>query len=66
MLKLAQVNQKQNLNDFSQFHFALQLEVVACLFLAIKRNYCIEDMFKKLYDSYKALCKMITKLKDSI
>jgi four helix bundle protein len=42
------------------------IEVVACLFLAIKRNYITEEIFKKLYDSYEVLCKMITKLRDSI
>lgn len=42
------------------------VEVVACLFLAKTRKYISEEHFKKLYDDYDVLCRMITKLRDSL
>jgi hypothetical protein len=43
-----------------------KIEVVACLFVADKRNYITNDEFKKFYSNYDALCKMITKLRASM
>jgi len=42
------------------------VKVVACLFLAKKRDYINEQLFKKMYDEHELLCKMITKLRDSM
>lgn len=42
------------------------VEVVACLFLAITRKYIGEETFRKLYNDYDVLCRMITKLRDSL
>ncbi len=62
ILKIAEGSTGQSKPEFKRFlTIALRsaIEVVACLFLAIKRNYKNEEMFKKLYDSYEVLCKMI-------
>lgn len=42
------------------------IEVAGCLMLAKKRNYIDEENFKKLYDEYEHLCRMITKFRDSL
>jgi four helix bundle protein len=42
------------------------VEVVACLFIADPRNYLNKEAFKRLYYEYEILCKMITKLRDSM
>ncbi len=42
------------------------IEVVACLFLAKSRSYITEEAFKIYYIEYENLCKMISKLKNSI
>ena len=42
------------------------IEVVGCLMLAKRRNYIQEDTFRKLYDEYDHLCRMITKFRDSL
>ncbi len=42
------------------------IEVVSCLFLAQKRNIIHDENFKKLYDEYEVLIKMITALRNSI
>jgi four helix bundle protein len=41
-------------------------EVVTCLFIAQRRGYIDEKEFKKLYEEYEQLCKMLTKLKSSL
>ncbi|MBO9620410.1 MAG: four helix bundle protein [Niabella sp.] len=42
------------------------IEVVAGLFLAKKRQYITETLFKNLYDDYDVLCKTITKFRSSL
>lgn len=42
------------------------IEVVAALYLCLKRNYISEDQHKKYYSEYEVLVKMITKLRDSL
>ena len=42
------------------------IEVVACLYLANKRKYIVNDMYSKYYNAYEILCKMITKLRASL
>ncbi len=69
VLNIAEGSTGQSIPEFKRFlDIALRsaIEVVACLFLAIKRNYIFSEEFKKLYDSYEILCKMITKLRDSM
>ena len=69
VLNIAEGNTGQTVPEFKRFlDIALRsaIEVVACLFLAIKRNYIIEADFRELYNSYEALCKMITRLRDSM
>jgi four helix bundle protein len=69
VLNIAEGSTGQSIPEFKRFlDIALRsaVEVVACLFLAIKRNYITETEFKKFYDEYEMLCKMITKLRDSM
>jgi four helix bundle protein len=42
------------------------IEVVSCLFIAQKRNYISEPEFKRLYNEYEALVKMLTSLRKSV
>ena len=69
VLNIAEGSTGQSVPEFKRFlNIALRsaVEVVACLFLAKKRDYINEQLFKKLYDEYELLCKMITKLRDSM
>jgi four helix bundle protein len=69
VLNSAEGSTGQSTPEFKRFlDIALRstIEVVACLFLAIKRNYITEEDFKKLYSNYEVLCKMVTKLRDSM
>lgn len=69
VLNIAEGSTGQTAPEFKRFlGIALRsaIEVVACLFLAKKRNYILETEFKKLYGDYELLCKMITKLRASI
>ncbi|SDE05406.1 four helix bundle protein [Niabella drilacis] len=59
----------QTVPVFKQFlNIALRpaIEVVAGLFLAKKGNYIPEDLFKKLYEEYELLSKMITRLRNAL
>ncbi|RZA00785.1 MAG: four helix bundle protein [Sphingobacteriaceae bacterium] len=54
---------------FKQFlGYALRsaIEVVSCLFIAQKRNIINEDDFKRLYEEYQSLTKMITALRNTL
>lgn len=42
------------------------IEVVSCLFIAKRKGYITEDIFAKHYSNYEVLCKMLTKLKETI
>jgi four helix bundle protein len=69
VLNIAEGSTGQSKPEFRRFlTIALRsgIEVVACLFLASKRNYIKENEFKKNYDAYEVLCKMITKLRDAL
>lgn len=69
VLNIAEGSTGQSIPGFKRFlDIALRsaVEVVACLFLAIKRNYFEQTEFKQFYDEYELLCKMITKLRDSM
>lgn len=68
-LNIAEGSTGQTIPEFKRFlDIALRsaIEVVACLFLAQKRSYIEMTEFKKFYDEYEIVCKMITKLHDSI
>jgi four helix bundle protein len=69
VLNIAEGSTGQSIPEFKRFlDIALRsaIEVVAGLFLAIKRNYITEEDSKKLYSNYEVLCKMVTKLRDSM
>ena len=69
VLNIAEGSTGQSIPEFKRFlNIALRsaIEVVACLFLALKRNYISDNEFKGLYNNYETLCKMITKLRSSI
>lgn len=69
VLNIAEGSTGQTKPEFKRFlGMALRsaIEVVACLYLAQKRNYISEDIYKSKYDAYEVLCKMISKLRDSL
>ena len=69
VLNIAEGSTGQSIPEFKRFlNIALRssIEVVACLFLSKMRKYISEESFKKYYNEYELLCKMITKLRDSI
>ena len=69
VLNIAEGSTGQSVPEFKRFlDIALRsaIEVVACLYLASKRKYIDNDVYGKYYDEYEVLCKMITKLRDSM
>ena len=69
VLNIAEGSTGQSKPEFKRFlRIALRsaIEVVSCLFIARTRNYINQDIFKKYYTEYEILCKMITKLIDSM
>ena len=69
VLNIAEGSTGQTIPEFKSFlNIALRsaIEVVACLFISKSRNYIPEDLFKINYDQYEILCKMITKLRNSM
>jgi four helix bundle protein len=69
VLNIAEGSTGQTKPEFRRFlNIALRsaVEVVACLYLAIKRKYIGQDVFERNYNSYDVLCKMITKLRESL
>lgn len=69
VLNIAEGNTGQSKPEFKRFlGIALRsgVEVVACLYLAFSRKYIKEEEYKNLYNEYELLCKMITKLRDTI
>lgn len=69
VLNIAEGSTGQTAPEFKRFlNIALRsgIEVVACLFMSIKRNYITQEEFDKFYADYEVLSKMITKLRDSI
>ncbi|MCZ4224585.1 four helix bundle protein [Pedobacter rhodius] len=57
---------KAEFSRFLTYFIRSGLEVVSCLFMALARKYISEDVFKRLYNEYEQLCKMISKLKTSL
>lgn len=69
VLNIAEGSTGQTVPEFKRFlGIALRsaIEVVACLHIAIKREYISKEEFDGLYDQYEFLCKMITKLRASM
>jgi four helix bundle protein len=69
VLNIAEGSTGQTVPEFKRFlGIALRsaIEVVACLYLAWKRKYFTEENYHKYYNEYEILCKMITKLRDSM
>jgi four helix bundle protein len=69
VLNIAEGSTGQSSAEFRRFlNIALRsaIEVVACLYLSIKRKYISNEEYKKYYNEYEVLCKMITKLRDSM
>jgi len=69
VLNIAEGSTGQSIAEFKRFlGIALRsaIEVVACLYLAHKRNYIISEEYKSHYNKYEILCKMITKFRASI
>jgi len=52
--------------NFLNYSLRSAIEVVACLFIAKKRNIISEDDFQKLYNEYQSLTKMITALRNTL
>jgi four helix bundle protein len=69
VLNIAEGSTGQSIPEYKRFlNMALRsaIEVVACLYLAHKRKYCADETYKKYYNEYEVLCKMISKLRDSM
>lgn len=69
VLNIAEGSTGQTVPEFKRFlDMALRsaIEVVACLYLAQKRKYITEEIYVRHYNDYELLCKMITKLRDSM
>lgn len=52
--------------NFLNYALRSAIEVVACLFIAKKRRYINDVEFKKLYNNYQSLSKMITSLRNTL
>jgi len=69
VLNIAEGSTGQSIPEFKRFlGIALRsaIEVVACLYLAHTRKYINDIIYRKHYDEYEVLCKMITKLRNSM
>ena len=69
VLNIAEGSTGQSVPEYKRFlgiSLRSAIEVVSCLFISKARNYINDTEFKRFYDEYEILCKMITKLKDSM
>jgi four helix bundle protein len=69
VLNIAEGSTGQSKPEFKRFlGIALRsgVEVAACLYLAYTRKYINEELYRNHYNEYEILCKMITKLRESI
>jgi len=53
-------------SNFLSYSLRSAIEVVACLFIAKRRNIIKDDDFQRLYNEYQSLCKMITSLRNTL
>jgi len=51
---------------FLSYSLRSAIEVVSCLFIAKRRKFISDDDFKKLYDEYEALTKMISAFRNKL
>ena len=51
---------------FLGYSLRSDIEVVSCLFLAKRRKFIDEDNFRRLYNEYESLTRMITALRNSL
>lgn len=51
---------------FLNYSLRSGIEVVSCLFIARKKNYINQEEFKKYYNEYEVLIKMITSFRDKL
>ena len=69
VLNIAEGCTGQSKPEFKRFlRIALRsaIEVVSCLFIAKERQIVSEEKFKKYYSQYEILCRLITKMIDSL
>ena len=69
VLNIAEGSTGQSIPEYKRFlGIALRsaIEVVACLFIAKDRIYITEEVFRNYYNRYEIICKMTTKLRDSM
>lgn len=69
VLNIAEGSTGQSVPEYRRFlKIALRsgIEVVACLFIAKTRKFITQEIFQKYYNEYEILCKMITKLINSM
>ena len=52
--------------NFLNYSLRSGVEVVSCLFLARRRNYINEDLFRPLYNEIEILSKKITALRNTL
>ncbi|HEV7782919.1 MAG TPA: four helix bundle protein [Chitinophagaceae bacterium] len=67
VLNICEGSTGQSSKEYRKFlNYSLRsaIEVVGCLMLAKKRNHIHDEIFKKLYEEYDHLCRMITKFRD--
>jgi four helix bundle protein len=53
-------------NRFLGYSLRSGIEVVSCLFIARRKEYINEASFTKHYGDYQVLCRMISKLRNSV
>ena len=69
VLNIAEGCTGQSNPEFAKFlRYSLRsaIEVVSCLFIAEKKAYISQATFSKYYAEYEHLCKMISKLNESL
>jgi len=69
ILNIAEGSAGQTNPEFKRFlNYSLRsgIEVVSCFFIARKKNYTDENEFKKYYEKYEVLIKMITSFRDKL
>jgi four helix bundle protein len=52
--------------EFLGYSLRSAIEVGSCLFIAKRKGYITEDIFVAHYSNYEVLCKMLTKLKETL
>ncbi len=69
VLNIAEGSTGQTIPEYKRFLGIVlrsAIEVVACLFISNTRKYIDDKDFRKYYDEYEVLSKMISKLRSSM